>query len=59
VIESADNKPTDQSVEVFKELSAQLDAELLKLDEVLKTDLPRLNAAFQRQKLEAVDPAKK
>jgi hypothetical protein len=59
VIESADNKPTDQSVEVFKELSVQLDAELLKLDEVLKTGLPRLNAAFQRQKLEAVDPAKK
>ena len=28
VIESADNKPTDQSVEVFNELSAQLDAQL-------------------------------
>ena len=28
VIESADSKPTDQSVEVFNELAAQLDAQL-------------------------------
>ncbi len=59
VIESADNKPTDQSVEVFKELSALLDAEILKMNQVLKADLPRLNAAFAREKLDAVDPAKK
>lgn len=59
VVESADNRPTDQSVEVFKELSARLDAELQKMNQVIKTDLTRLNAAFVREKLGAVDPAKK
>jgi photosystem II stability/assembly factor-like uncharacterized protein len=59
VIESADNKPTDQSIEVFKELSAQLDAQLEKMKQTLKTELPRLNAALKREKIEAVDPAAK
>jgi len=59
VIESADNKPTDQSIEVFKELSAQLDAQLEKMKQTLKTELPRLNAALKREKIEAVDPAVK
>jgi photosystem II stability/assembly factor-like uncharacterized protein len=56
VIESADNKPTDQSVEVFNELSAQLDAQLQKMQQTLKTELPRLNAALKREKIDAVDP---
>jgi photosystem II stability/assembly factor-like uncharacterized protein len=56
VIESADNKPTDQSVEVFNELSAQLDAELAKMKETLAKQLPLLNAALKREKLDAVDP---
>ena len=59
VIESADNKPTDQSVEVFNELSAQLDAQLEKMRQTLKTELPRLNAALKREKIDAVDPAAK
>jgi hypothetical protein len=59
VIESADNRPTDQSVEVFKELSAQLDAQLQKMNQTLKTELPRLNAALKREKVEAVDPKAK
>ena len=59
VIESADNKPTDQSIEVFNELSAQLDAELAKMRETLAKQLPLLNAALKREKLEAVDPKAK
>ena len=59
MIESADNKPTDQSVEVFKELSAQLDAQLEKMKQTLKTELPRLNAALKREKIDAVDPKAK
>ena len=59
VIESADNKPTDQSVEVFNELSAQLDAQLKKMQQALTTELPRLNAALRREKVEAVDPKAK
>ena len=56
VVESADNKPTDQSYTVFKELSGRLDAQLQKLEQTLKTELPRLNAALNREKLDAVDP---
>ena len=59
VIESADNKPTNQSVEVFKELSAQLDAELAKMKETLSKQLPLLNAALKREKMDAVDPKAK
>jgi photosystem II stability/assembly factor-like uncharacterized protein len=59
VIESADNKPTDQSYEVFRELSALLDKQLAQRDAALKSDLQRLNAALRREKLEPIDPAKK
>ena len=59
VVESSDNKPTDQSYTVFKELSAKLDAQLQKLQQSLKTELPRLNAALKREKLGEVDPNKK
>ena len=59
VIESADNRPTDQSVEVFNELSAQLDAQLQKMNDTLKKALPLLNAALKREKLDAVDPKAK
>ena len=59
VIESADNKPTDQSVEVFNELSAQLDAQIVKMKDTLSKQLPLLNAALKREKLDAVDPKAK
>jgi hypothetical protein len=56
VIESADHRPTQQTHEVFAELSTALDAELRKKEATLTTDLPRLNAAFQREKIEPVNP---
>jgi hypothetical protein len=59
VIESADAKPTNQSIEVFNELSAQLDAELTKMKDTLSKALPALNGALKREKLEAVDPKAK
>jgi len=59
VVESADAKPTNQSVEVFNELSAQLDAELQKMRDTLSKQLPLLNAALKREKLDAVDPKAK
>jgi hypothetical protein len=43
VIETGDAKPTDQSYVVFKELSAQLDAIRVRLDELLKKDWPLMN----------------
>ena len=54
VVESADNKPTDQTYEVFDELSVQLEAELRKMNEALETELPRLNSVLQREKIEPV-----
>lgn len=45
VIEDADYKPTDQTYAAFKELSGELDAQLAKLNDVLKNEL----AAFNRQ----------
>jgi photosystem II stability/assembly factor-like uncharacterized protein len=59
VIESADNRPTDQSIEVFNELAAQLDAELKKMQDTLAKQLPALNNALRRDKLEPVDPKAK
>ena len=56
VVESSDNKPTDQSYTVFKELSAKLDAQLRAMQKTLTTELPRLNAALKREKIDAVDP---
>jgi hypothetical protein len=37
IVESGDARPTDQAYAVFKELSAQLDRDLARLDEVVKT----------------------
>jgi photosystem II stability/assembly factor-like uncharacterized protein len=54
VIESADARPTDQSRDVFKMLSDKLDAQLGKMDAIIKTDLPKLVTLLQKQKLEAV-----
>ena len=59
VVESSDNKPTDQTYVVFKELSGKLDAQIQKLQQSLKTDLPRLNAALKREKAGEIDPNKK
>lgn len=56
VIESADNKPTDQTYTVFKELAGELDKQLQTMNTTIKTEVPRLNAALQRQKVQAVDP---
>jgi hypothetical protein len=56
VIESADHRPTDQTYEVFKELSSQLEKQLQQMNSTLKADLPRLNAALKREKVEPVDP---
>jgi hypothetical protein len=59
VVESSDNKPTDQTYVVYKELSARLDAQIQKLQQSLKTELPRLNAALKREKAGEIDPNKK
>ena len=54
VIESADARPTDPSREVFKMLSDKLDVQLGKMDAIIKSDLPKLVALLQKQKLDTV-----
>jgi photosystem II stability/assembly factor-like uncharacterized protein len=54
IVESGDNKPTDQSHAVFKELSGQLDAQLARLEALIQTDLTAFNQQAKRKKLDPV-----
>lgn len=56
VIESADHRPTDQTYEVFKELSAQLDRQLEQMTTAISNQLPALNRALKRENVVPVDP---
>ena len=51
IVESGDARPTDQSYAVFKDLSAQLDAQLARLDAIMKTDVPAFNTQLQAKGL--------
>jgi hypothetical protein len=54
VVGSADARPTAQSYVVYDELGAAIDAELAKLDAVLKTDLAAFNKLVHDQDAPAV-----
>jgi hypothetical protein len=56
VVESGDYRPTDQSKAVFKELSAQLDAQLAKFDTLIRVDLTAFNQMVVKKKLPAIIP---
>jgi photosystem II stability/assembly factor-like uncharacterized protein len=57
LVESGDARPTDQSYAVFKELSDRLDAEIARLQQLLRTELPAFNRLLQQRRLEPVkDP---
>lgn len=56
-IESGDGKPTAQSYVVFKELSALIDAERKRLDDVLRNDLAAFNRMLTDHKAEPVRDA--
>jgi photosystem II stability/assembly factor-like uncharacterized protein len=58
IVENGDAKPTDQSYAVFKELSAQLDRQLARLDAIVKEDLVAFNRDLGKKKLEPVTGAK-
>jgi hypothetical protein len=45
-VESGDTRPTDQSYEVFKDLSARLDAQLGRLEALVKNELAAFNRAL-------------
>jgi photosystem II stability/assembly factor-like uncharacterized protein len=54
IVESGDNKPTDQSYAVFKDLSARLDKQLAELDSLAKVDLAAFNKLLAGKKLAPV-----
>jgi len=54
VVGSADAPPTDQSVAVFSQLSALLQAQLDRLKTVIDTDLPAFNTFVKSKDLPAV-----
>jgi hypothetical protein len=47
VAESAEARPTDQTLAVFATLSGELDAKLAALDSAIATSLPKLNAQIE------------
>jgi hypothetical protein len=54
IVDSADARPTDQTYEVFKRLSDDLDALLRRLEGVLQKDLPALNRRLAERRMELV-----
>src|SRR5262245_50261076 len=54
VVESSENAPTAQSYEVFKALSAQLDAQIARLNQVFQKEVPALNDVVRQRGIPAI-----
>ncbi len=54
MVSSADARPTQQSYDVFAELSGQIDAQLDRLRQVIETDVPALNDLIRSAEVPAV-----
>ncbi len=54
VVQSADAAPTDQSYAVYDELVVQIDAQLARLAQIIKTDVPAFNQLVHDQNVPAV-----
>ncbi|HEY0431610.1 MAG TPA: hypothetical protein VGC61_07315, partial [Pyrinomonadaceae bacterium] len=54
VVQSADAAPTDQSYAVYDELVVQIDAQLARLTQIMKTDIPAFNQLVRQQNIPAV-----
>ena len=55
VVESSESRPTDQSREVFRHLSALLDEQISQMGIVIRRDLGRLNELLIREGLEPIE----
>jgi photosystem II stability/assembly factor-like uncharacterized protein len=59
-VETGDARPTDGAYKVFKELSAELEGHLQKLNSTIKSDLPKLNQMLASKNVqEVMDQTKK
>jgi photosystem II stability/assembly factor-like uncharacterized protein len=54
VVSRSDTPPNDQSYAVYDELVAQIDAQLQKLGQIMKTDVPAFNQLVRDQNIPAV-----
>ncbi|HEX3086493.1 MAG TPA: hypothetical protein VHP99_18300, partial [Pyrinomonadaceae bacterium] len=54
VVARSETPPNDQSVEVYNELSGQIDAQLAKLAAIMKTDVPAFNQLVKDQNIPAI-----
>ncbi len=54
VVASADARPTDQSFEVYEDLSGQLQVQLDRLAEIIRVDIPAFNALIAEHAVPAV-----
>ena len=46
--------PNDQSVEVYNDLVGKIDAQLMKLSQIVKTDVPAFNQVVKDQNIPAI-----
>ncbi len=54
VVAAGDNRPTDQAVAVYNELTGLIDAELATLSTILTTDLPAFNELVREKAVPAI-----
>jgi ABC-type transporter Mla subunit MlaD len=54
VVARSETPPNDQSLEVYNELSGQIDAQLQKLSQIMKTDVPAFNQLVKEQNIPAI-----
>ncbi|HEX6189286.1 MAG TPA: hypothetical protein VFZ40_14495, partial [Pyrinomonadaceae bacterium] len=54
VVSRGEAPPNDQSVEVYNDLVAKIDAQLVKLSQIVKTDVPAFNQVVKDQNIPAI-----
>jgi photosystem II stability/assembly factor-like uncharacterized protein len=54
VVARSETPPNDQSVEVYNELSGQIDAQLQKFSQIMKRDVPAFNQMVKDQNIPAI-----
>jgi len=54
VVAGADTAPTDQTYEAFRELSAELDGRLAKLENIMEKDVPAFNQRLREKRVPAI-----
>jgi photosystem II stability/assembly factor-like uncharacterized protein len=54
VVSRSETPPNEQSVEVYNELAGEIDAQLQKLSQIMKTDVPAFNQLVKEQNIPAI-----